>query len=291
MINNKLICFNFIGLLLRIICLVFTIGGISKLYAQNIQAISKLKWEDAEMNYVKGNFNKALQLVKETENLIGTTSPKTLYLKILIQDTLFQLDRKNRMPTFYEVDSIRINVKYYIDNFYTVSEEKYRTIYEVSEKYKIYPETLVEFEKYRRNKLNEWNVYLSLLKHYKDSLTYERNLRTSKAYRDSVLLRNRTRRFIWSLTTIYGASRILKGIRNWIDNRSFFRKNHDDLDIVLMVIPSVYVYSSGLGLLDNHRSKEMKNSILKEIEMLDELLVDIESDIVRAQTYLRNTKS
>ena len=34
----------------------------------------------------------------------------------------------------------------------------------------------------------------------------------------------------------------------------------------------------------------MKIAILKEVEMLDELLVDIESDIVRAQTYLRNSR-
>lgn len=290
MINKKLMYFNLIRLFVKSICIVFIITGISDLYAQNIQAISKIKWEDAEMNYVNGNFRKALQLVNETEKLIGATSPKTLYLKILLQDTLFQLNRKNRAPTFYSIDSIRINIKYYIENFFTVSEEKYRTIYEVSEKYKIYPESQIEYEKYRRNKLNEFNVYLTLLKHYKDSLTYERNIRTSKAYRDSVLRRNRTRRFIWSLTTIYSASQILKGIRNWIDNRSFFRKNHDDLDVVLMVVPSIYVYSSGLGLLDNHTSKDLKKSIFNEVEILDALLIEIESEIVSAQTYLRNSK-
>lgn len=256
--------------------------SISTLKAQNIQAISKLKWEDAELNYIKGNFSKSLQLINEIEKMLGSTSPKTLYLKILIQDTLFHSIKKYRLPSYSNVDSVRRNIKYYIDNFYTVSEEKYRTIYEVSEKYKQFPESSVEFEKWRFNKMSKFTNHLNQLLQYKDSLTLEREKRVSKNYRDSVLKVKRNRRFIWFLTSVYSHIRLYKGIVNW-QNTGYYYESKEVLNIV---IPSIYSVSTTAGLLDNHKSKGIKYNLNKEIQEIDDILIKLDNSIEKTRLFV-----
>lgn len=259
--------------------------SISSLIAQNTQAISKIKWEDAELNYINGNFSKSLQLINEIEKMLGSTNPKTLYLKILIQDTLFHSAKKYRLPNYNNVDSVRKNIKYYIDNFYTVSEEKYRNIYDVFDKYKQFPESSVEFEKWRYNKMSNITNQLNRLLYYKDSLTLERDKRVSKNYLDSVLKVKRNRRFIWFLTSLYSHIRLYMGIVNW-RNTGYYYETKEVLNIV---IPSIYSASTSAGLLDNHKSKGIKSNLDKEIKEIDDILIKLDSRIDNIRLFIKRS--
>lgn len=103
--------------------------------AQAQNAIAKIKYEQAEEAYTKGDFSTAVVKLDEAEKLLGSTNPKIMYLRIMSQDKLLDGDSSI-------VDPLRKNCQYYLKEYEKLEnlEEKYKDVYLVSER-------LLQYEK------------------------------------------------------------------------------------------------------------------------------------------------
>lgn len=137
--NNKL---NF--MIKIIICINFLVLMFShNLYSQ--EAIAKLKYEEAEESYNKNDYSISLTKLDETEKILGKSNSKILYLRILCQNAIFNVEP---FKDFKIIENLRINCSGYLkqnENNNAVID-KFKEIYYISENLKNYPDTLIVFE-------------------------------------------------------------------------------------------------------------------------------------------------
>jgi len=152
-----------------LICLIFVFGFSG--FAQN--TIAKIKYEEAEESYEKQDYDITLNRLNEAESILGSSNPKTQYLRILAQNKLVQ---KDASQSYELLEDLRKNCKAYItaygDN--PGMEEKFRDVYKIAENLKIYPDSRQEFENYvtalKKEAADKEQKYLRVLA-FADSLS------------------------------------------------------------------------------------------------------------------------
>lgn len=112
-------------------------------FLQSVEAqttLAKFKYEEAEKAYEEGNYKSALQLVDEVEKMIKSTSPKTLYLKILAK-------KKMGPVSFKEIQALRSDCSFFLEKYDNIedNEDRYREVYEISKSLNSYPKSEEEF--------------------------------------------------------------------------------------------------------------------------------------------------
>ena len=104
--------------------IIFALGSIS-VKAQG--TLDKLKFEEAEQKYLKGDYNGALWLIKELEDN-GLKNPTVLYLKIMAMSKIDVMLLDDKLLIQFKKD-----VDYYLKNYDIDGlEDKNKEVYEVS---------------------------------------------------------------------------------------------------------------------------------------------------------------
>lgn len=102
------------------------------------QAIAELKFEEAETAYNKGNYELTILKVNEFEKAVGGMSDKSLFLRVVSQDKLFNLSAfytDEKQFTLY--NSLITNTEKYIKVMESKGlDDKFKEVYAISEKLK-----------------------------------------------------------------------------------------------------------------------------------------------------------
>jgi hypothetical protein len=108
--------------------------------SQGQTMLAKLKFEEAEQAFQNKQFNSALLLIDEVENIIAGTSPKTLYLKILSI-------KESGIKDFKTLQKLREHCKFFLEKYAEVTdiEDRYREVYDISKTLNKLPSTEEEF--------------------------------------------------------------------------------------------------------------------------------------------------
>jgi hypothetical protein len=122
------------------------LGSLSS-YSQN--AIAKIKYEDAELDFSNQNYVKALVTLTEVETLLGRKTPKVSHLKIMAGSKIIEANPYN---DFELIKQIKDEANFFLKEYQDLVdyEEKYKEVYFGSEKLKKYPTTLDEFLKQKK---------------------------------------------------------------------------------------------------------------------------------------------
>jgi hypothetical protein len=133
------------------------------IYGQgNNNAIAKIRYQEAEELYEKGSYELSLKKLEQVESLLNSSNSKILYLKILIEDTLWRLDNQKVIMPYKRTLQIKNDINYYINYYYSASEEKLATIVKISERYQDLPLSFedykVMFEKRKAFWVNEYEL-------------------------------------------------------------------------------------------------------------------------------------
>lgn len=110
--------------------LLLSIGICGSAFSQ--AAIAKLKYEEAEEAFAANDCITAIARLDETENMLGQTNPRILYLRIAAQNKL----RKTQGRIDLEmVRALKKNCQTYLVKYESVEgiEEKYKEVYKISE--------------------------------------------------------------------------------------------------------------------------------------------------------------
>ena len=107
-------------------------------------AIARLKFEDAEEAFNKGDYATTLSKLEDAEKLFGKINVPILHLRIVSQDKLLQ-----KKLDFNMLASLRKNCEQFLIDYETMEgiEEKYRQVYKIQEAYAKYPKTQEEYQK------------------------------------------------------------------------------------------------------------------------------------------------
>lgn len=107
-------------------------------------AVARLKFEDAEEAYNKGDYATTLSKLEDAEKLFGKINLPILHLRILAQDKLLQKNLEFGLLT-----SLRNNCNQFLKDYENVEgiEDKYRQVYKVLEANAKHPATAAEYEK------------------------------------------------------------------------------------------------------------------------------------------------
>lgn len=133
--------------------------------------IAKLKYEDAEEAYSKGDYPLAITKLDEAEGILKATNPKILYLRIMAQSKMIE---KEPYKDFAALENARRLSAQYLKDYETIpdNEDKYRDIYKVSEALLKYPKTQAEMETIRDRPAKTLRVLMYKFK-FKLGLTAE----------------------------------------------------------------------------------------------------------------------
>lgn len=117
------------------------------LYVQSASgqvAIARLKFEDAEEAFNKGDYTTTLSKLEDAEKLFGKINVPILHLRIVSQDKLLQ-----KKLDFTMLANLRKNCDQFLIDYETMEgiEEKYRQVYKIQEAYAKYPKTMEEYQK------------------------------------------------------------------------------------------------------------------------------------------------
>ena len=129
-----------------IILIILFLGIRSTAYCQNNNAIARIRYQEAEELYEKGSYELSLKKLEQVESLLNSSNSKILYLKILIEDTLWRRDDQNMIMPYKPTLQIKNDIQYFIDFYYSASEEKLATVMKISEHYQHLP---LSFEDYK----------------------------------------------------------------------------------------------------------------------------------------------
>lgn len=112
--------------------------------AQN-NTIAKFKFEEAEQAFVTKDYQTTIAKLNEAEELLKSTNPKILYLKVV---SISKLIESNSNFDFALLNEARILSNTYLKDYENLpdNEDKYRDIYTVSEQLKSYALTEEEFD-------------------------------------------------------------------------------------------------------------------------------------------------
>lgn len=114
--------------------------------------LARLKYEEAEEAFEKGNYAISFQKINETEAILKGSNPKTLYLKIVSQYNLFKED-------YAYIKGLKKDCNLYLTKYGNRDDivDKYKEIYGISEEIKPFsdsPET-IELEKKKEVEKNK----------------------------------------------------------------------------------------------------------------------------------------
>jgi hypothetical protein len=138
------------------ISLTLILSLISIGYAQNNNAIAKIRYQEAEELYEKGSYELSLKKLEQVESLLKSSNSKILYLKILIEDTLYKSERRQKIPSFKTTNAIQKDLKYFMSSYYSVSDEKLSQVIKIDEYYDTIPSNFGEYKGWFENRLNYW---------------------------------------------------------------------------------------------------------------------------------------
>lgn len=98
------------------------------------QTIAKLKYEQAEEAYANSDYKLSLQKILEVEELLKSSNPKTLHLKILSRHKMLDYEPELILP-------LRKDLEEYLSKYESVSslEDKFKEIYLIYEAVKDLP--------------------------------------------------------------------------------------------------------------------------------------------------------
>ncbi|MFC4720694.1 hypothetical protein ACFO5O_00055 [Geojedonia litorea] len=121
--------------------------GIILIITLNVQAqntVAKFKFEDAEKAFYDNNFEDCIQLLTETEALLGQTAPNILHLRILAEHKLLE---QNPLHSFVLIENLRNHCNSYLQNYDIAGlEEKFRDVYEIQNTLGQYPSSKTAFD-------------------------------------------------------------------------------------------------------------------------------------------------
>jgi opacity protein-like surface antigen len=115
--------------------------------AQNQQA--KIKYMDAEEAFAAGNYKTSLAKLDEAEKLLGSSNPKILFMRIMVQDQLIRTDTNFfRSYTNYAIlSALRDNCNNYTKKYNTPElNDKNMEVYKTLQQYSAYPATKQAFD-------------------------------------------------------------------------------------------------------------------------------------------------
>lgn len=170
-INNKM---------KNIIISIYLITIFNLSYSQNqSNSIAKIRYQEAEEAYEGGKFEIALKKLNEVEDLLGSSNSKVLYLKILIEDTIFKFQRRSCIPSFKYIEPIKTDLNFFIKNYYGASDQKLSEVLKINDYYDTIPADYIGYKKWFDNRLMSLNnekknmeIYLghqrNYTKHYID---------------------------------------------------------------------------------------------------------------------------
>lgn len=135
---------------------ILIIASVQFTFAQNA-TIAKFKFEEAEQAFSNEDYEEVLYKLKEVETLLGSSNPKVLYLQILSLSKIVEkmpYSTSNLVPetAFGLIEEIRLKVSQYSKEYGNLpdNEDKFRDIYKISEKIKIYPNTKEDYYNWGR---------------------------------------------------------------------------------------------------------------------------------------------
>lgn len=107
-------------------------------------AVARLKFEDAEEAFNKGDYATTLSKLEDAEKLFGKINVPILHLRIIAQDKLLQ-----KKLDFTMLSDLRKNCEKFLKDYETMDgiEEKYRQVYKIQEASAKYPSTQEEYQK------------------------------------------------------------------------------------------------------------------------------------------------
>jgi hypothetical protein len=125
----------------KILLVIFALLSLQAANAQN--TLAKIKFEDAEKAYYDGDYQNCLQLLNETEKILGQSAPNILFLKILAGHKLLEADKNY---PYSQLATLRDQTNFYLNDYDIAGlEDKYRQVYEVSNALKVYPANEEDF--------------------------------------------------------------------------------------------------------------------------------------------------
>jgi formylglycine-generating enzyme required for sulfatase activity len=123
--------------------LLFSIMVVVGISASGQNTVAKFKYEDAEKAYYDNKFEDCIQLLTETETLLGQTAPNILHLRILAEHKLLE---QNPMQSYALIENLRNHCNMYLQNYDIAGlEEKYRDVYTIKNALTEYPLTKEAF--------------------------------------------------------------------------------------------------------------------------------------------------
>jgi chorismate mutase len=137
-------------------------------FARSQSMIAKIKYEDAEAAYQKGDYPLAITKLNETEAILKSSNPRILYLRVMAQYKMIENDMTNDADI---IEKTRKLAGDYVTKYETVpnNEDKFREIYRAYEalnnslKYAVPPNTfagLLEQVKFKLNlNIDELKAY------------------------------------------------------------------------------------------------------------------------------------
>ncbi len=171
-----------------LVCLLLS-GSIINLVGQpnnQTNAIAKIKYQEAEEAFEAGKFDVALKKINNVEELLGSSNSKILFLKILIEDTLFKFERRSRIPSFKSIEPLKLDLKFFINNYYSISDEKLATIMKINEYFDTIPGDFLGYKKWVENRIDFWKQRKILLE---NALEVQRNY--TQSLRDYIVTENK----------------------------------------------------------------------------------------------------
>lgn len=104
--------------------------------AQNT-TIAKLKYEEAEEAFAAGKYSTALEKLDETEQLLKSSNPKTLYLRIMALD---QWWKSKALPDLELIARLKKDCNIYLSKYENQEgiEDKFRDVYKLNEALNIF---------------------------------------------------------------------------------------------------------------------------------------------------------
>lgn len=119
--------------------------------SQAQDAVTMLKFEEAEKAFNAGDFNTVLDKLDEVEEMTQPT-PKTLYLRILSLNNLFDGGKLfNNPEQFEQLQNLRNHTNTYLEVMGNYElDDRFREVYQIGENLKDYPEDKAAWEKWNQ---------------------------------------------------------------------------------------------------------------------------------------------
>ena len=111
-------------------------------------ALADLKFEEAEIAFNNQDYETTIKKLDEFDKLLGSIKDKSLYLRIISQNKLFEPSKLyENESNFNLLSSLRKNSSAYLKAMESSSlDERYREVYGISEKIEKYPKDKTAFQ-------------------------------------------------------------------------------------------------------------------------------------------------